>query len=83
MARANWRWWLRFSLGYLLIGVVFLPAMHHFWWDRHPGSQSRFVWYMVGLMFSVAVAFLIRFYVKEYWSLFFNSSQEEQHGIQR
>ncbi len=85
--RGWWQAWLRFIFASLFVCLVALPALHRVWWDRHPGSEAQFrmwfPWVLMGALLLVALGSLTRFYVREYWDLFFNRSQEEHHGIQR
>ena len=83
MGRKGWRGWLRSILSGLFTCIVLLPMLHHFWWDRHPGSEVRSAWLLLATLLISFFAFLASYFVKEYWPVFFNSSQEEQHGIQR
>lgn len=69
------------------IAVAFPEMAHKLWWDKHSGSEayfnSRFPWFCVVFVVAVLVIYVAVSLAKEYWPIFFTSSQEEHNGIQR
>ena len=82
MQQKKKRPWFMSVLGFLSTELL-LTALHHYWWDSHPGSERRFFWSLLGAMVCFVPAFVLYRLAREYWPIFFHGSQEEHNGIQR